>query len=123
MFRQRSRIATATLSPLAASSKSSLNPTFEYLDKTLSVAPGQSLTIKGSDQPLASASAQPTAPQAHGRPLNTAGCLGGHIPAVFNGRPCACGAVGCAEAEASGWGLSLLVRDWAGATDSGFSRY
>jgi glucokinase len=25
-----------------------------------------------------------------------AGCLGGHIPAVFNGRPCTCGAIGCA---------------------------
>ena len=41
-----------------------------------------------------------------------AGCLGGHIPAVFNGRPCVCGAVGCAEAEASGWSLPLIVRDW-----------
>ena len=52
-----------------------------------------------------------------------AGCLGGHIPAVFNGRPCACGAVGCAEAEASGWSLPLIVRDWPGATDSVLSRY
>ena len=41
-----------------------------------------------------------------------AGCLGGHIPAVFNGRPCNCGAIGCAEAEASGWSLPLLVRSW-----------
>ena len=52
-----------------------------------------------------------------------AGCLGGHIPAVFNGRPCACGAVGCAEAEASGWSLPLIVRDWPGAADSVLSRY
>jgi len=52
-----------------------------------------------------------------------AGCLGGHIPAVFNGRPCACGAVGCAEAEASGWSLPLIVRDWPGATDSVLWRY
>ena len=52
-----------------------------------------------------------------------AGCLGGHIPAIFNGRPCACGAVGCAEAEASGWSLPLIVRDWPGATDSVLSRY
>jgi glucokinase len=52
-----------------------------------------------------------------------AGCLGGHIPAVFNGRACVCGAVGCAEAEASGWSLPLIVRDWPGATDSVLSRY
>ncbi|HXX99462.1 MAG TPA: ROK family protein [Candidatus Limnocylindrales bacterium] len=30
-----------------------------------------------------------------------AGCLGGHIPVDFEGRVCTCGAVGCAEAEAS----------------------
>jgi glucokinase len=52
-----------------------------------------------------------------------AGCLGGHIPAVFNGRRCACGAVGCAEAEASGWSLPLIVREWPGATESSLSRY
>lgn len=52
-----------------------------------------------------------------------AGCLGGHIPAVFNGRPCACGAIGCAEAEASGWSLPLIIRDWPGATNSTLSRY
>ncbi len=32
-----------------------------------------------------------------------AGCLGGHIPVKFGGRQCTCGAIGCAEAEASGW--------------------
>jgi glucokinase len=52
-----------------------------------------------------------------------AGCLGGHIPAVFNGRPCTCGAIGCAEAEASGWSLPLIINDWPGATDSALSRY
>src|SRR6185436_1327858 len=31
-----------------------------------------------------------------------AGCLGGHIPVLFTGRPCTCGAVGCAESEAAG---------------------
>jgi glucokinase len=30
-----------------------------------------------------------------------AGCLGGHLPVDFEGRACSCGAVGCAEAEAS----------------------
>jgi glucokinase len=52
-----------------------------------------------------------------------AGCLGGHIPAVFNGRPCICGAIGCAEAEASGWSLPMLVRDWPAGSDSALSRY
>ena len=52
-----------------------------------------------------------------------AGCLGGHIPAVFNGRPCTCGAIGCAEAEASGWSLPLIIKDWPGATHSTLSRY
>jgi glucokinase len=52
-----------------------------------------------------------------------AGCLGGHIPAVFNGRPCTCGAIGCAEAEASGWSLPMIIKDWPAATDSALSRY
>jgi glucokinase len=52
-----------------------------------------------------------------------AGCLGGHIPAVFNGRICTCGAIGCAEAEASGWSLPLIVKDWPEGTDSTLSRY
>lgn len=30
-----------------------------------------------------------------------AGCLGGHLPINFEGRACSCGAIGCAEAEAS----------------------
>ena len=52
-----------------------------------------------------------------------AGCLGGHIPAVFNGRACTCGAIGCAEAEASGWSLPLIIKEWPGATDSALLRY
>lgn len=52
-----------------------------------------------------------------------AGCLGGHIPAVFNGRRCTCGAIGCAEAEASGWSLPMIIKDWPAATDSALSRY
>jgi glucokinase len=52
-----------------------------------------------------------------------AGCLGGHIPVTLNGRPCTCGGVGCAEAEASGWALSGIVRDWPGASSSALSRY
>jgi glucokinase len=41
-----------------------------------------------------------------------AGSLGGHLPVNFHGRPCACGNIGCAESEASGWALPLLARSW-----------
>ena len=41
-----------------------------------------------------------------------AGCLGGHMPVLFSGRKCTCGSIGCAEAEASGWALPLIVREW-----------
>ncbi len=47
-----------------------------------------------------------------------AGNLGGHIPVLFNGRNCTCGAIGCAEAEASGWSLPLVLREWPGFADS-----
>jgi glucokinase len=43
-----------------------------------------------------------------------AGCLGGHIPVLFSGRRCTCGNVGCAEAEASGWALPLILKEWPG---------
>lgn len=43
-----------------------------------------------------------------------AGNLGGHIPVLFNGRQCTCGSIGCAEAEAAGWSLPLVLRDWPG---------
>lgn len=43
-----------------------------------------------------------------------AGNLGGHIPVLFNGRQCTCGAIGCAEAEAAGWSLPLVLRGWQG---------
>lgn len=52
-----------------------------------------------------------------------AGCLGGHIPALFNGRPCTCGAIGCAEAEAAGWSLPLVVKDWPGVAQSALANY
>jgi glucokinase len=47
-----------------------------------------------------------------------AGCLGGHLPAKVGGRPCTCGAIGCLEAEASGWSLPLLAREWEGFSAS-----
>jgi glucokinase len=52
-----------------------------------------------------------------------AGCLGGHIPILFNGRKCTCGAIGCAEAEAAGWSLPLVVKDWPGVSESALSKY
>jgi glucokinase len=47
-----------------------------------------------------------------------AGCLGGHLPARVGGRLCTCGAIGCIEAEASGWSLPLLAREWHGFSAS-----
>jgi len=47
-----------------------------------------------------------------------AGCLGGHIPVLFNGRPCNCGAIGCAESEAGGWALPSVVKEWPGISGS-----
>ncbi len=47
-----------------------------------------------------------------------AGCLGGHLPAKVGGRPCTCGAIGCLEAEASGWSLPSLAREWPGFSES-----
>jgi glucokinase len=47
-----------------------------------------------------------------------AGCLGGHLPVLFTGRACICGAVGCAEAEAAGWSLPLVAREWKGMASS-----
>jgi glucokinase len=47
-----------------------------------------------------------------------AGCLGGHIPAVYNGRPCMCGNVGCVEAEASTWALPSICESWPGFAGS-----
>jgi glucokinase len=52
-----------------------------------------------------------------------AGCLGGHIPVLFNGRPCTCGGIGCAEAEASGWSLPQIIRDTPGFSASSLSRH
>jgi glucokinase len=47
-----------------------------------------------------------------------AGCLGGHFTVKFDGRPCLCGNVGCAETEASGWALPGLARSRAGFSQS-----
>jgi len=52
-----------------------------------------------------------------------AGCLGGHLPAKIGGRPCTCGAVGCLEAEASGWSLPLLAREWPGFSASELAKH
>src|SRR5579863_741440 len=52
-----------------------------------------------------------------------AGCLGGHLPVLFTGRPCTCGSIGCAEAEAAGWSLPAILKDWPGASESALSKY
>jgi glucokinase len=51
-----------------------------------------------------------------------AGCLGGHLPARVGGRPCTCGAIGCVEAEASGWALPLIARESSGYSASKLAR-
>ena len=51
-----------------------------------------------------------------------AGCIGGHLPVKLDGRMCTCGAIGCAEAEASGWSLPLLVREWKNIEESPLDR-
>jgi glucokinase len=51
-----------------------------------------------------------------------AGVLGGHVPVRFNGRTCTCGAIGCAESEASGWSLPLVCAEWPGFADSSLSQ-
>jgi glucokinase len=47
-----------------------------------------------------------------------AGSLGGHLVADFEGRQCTCGNIGCAEAEAAGWSMPRIARDWPGFSDS-----
>ncbi|MGO9271340.1 MAG: ROK family protein [Terriglobia bacterium] len=47
-----------------------------------------------------------------------AGCLGGHFPILFSGRPCTCGGIGCAEAEAAGWSLPEICRSTRGFESS-----
>ncbi len=51
-----------------------------------------------------------------------AGCLGGHFPVMFSGRACMCGAVGCAEAEASSWALPLIAKEWPGIESSSLAK-
>jgi glucokinase len=58
----------------------------------------------------------------NGKPLQgrhgQAGLLGGHVPVRANGRRCTCGALGCAESEASGWSLPLVCAEWPGFQQS-----
>jgi glucokinase len=51
-----------------------------------------------------------------------AGCLGGHLPVLYSGRTCTCGNIGCSEAEAAGWSLPLVARDWPGYAESALGR-
>ena len=52
-----------------------------------------------------------------------AGCLGGHLPVLFDGRRCTCGNIGCAEAEASGDSLAAVVSAWPGVSQSSLSKH
>ena len=51
-----------------------------------------------------------------------AGILGGHLTLQHGGRPCVCGNVGCAEAEASTWALESLAKEHAGFSSSALAR-
>ena len=42
---------------------------------------------------------------------------------MLHGRPCICGAFGCAEAEAAGWSLPGIANDWPGISDSALSKF
>jgi hypothetical protein len=57
-----------------------------------------------------------------GRPLigahGQAGVLGGHVAVREHGRRCNCGGEGCAEAEAGGWSLPAICREWPGFPQS-----
>ncbi len=46
------------------------------------------------------------------------GTVGGHIPVLFTGRKCTCGAFGCMETEAAGWSLPLVAKEWPGIESS-----
>src|SRR6202044_1967525 len=54
--------------------------------------------------------------------MGQAGNLGGHLVVRFDGRPCVCGAIGCAEAEASTSVLPELCREWPGFEESSLAR-
>ncbi len=54
--------------------------------------------------------------------MGQAGNLGGHLTVRFNGRPCVCGARGCAEAEASTSALPAICRDWPGFRKSALTQ-
>ncbi|MDR3688149.1 MAG: ROK family protein [Fimbriimonas sp.] len=55
-------------------------------------------------------------------PHGQAGCLGGHTIANVGGHRCPCGAIGCAEAEASTSNLDLLAHEDPGFRTSALHR-
>lgn len=52
-----------------------------------------------------------------------AGVLCGHVPVRENGHPCTCGGRGCAEAEAAGWSLPIIAREWPGFAQSALAQH
>lgn len=54
--------------------------------------------------------------------MGQAGLLGGHLSIHLHGRTCVCGAIGCAEAEASTSILPDLLRGWPGGANSALAQ-
>ncbi len=54
--------------------------------------------------------------------MGQAGLMGGHLSVQLHGRTCVCGAIGCAEAEASTFVLPALLRAWPGASSSALAQ-
>jgi glucokinase len=52
-----------------------------------------------------------------------AGSISGHIPVVLGGRPCSCGNLGCAEAEASTAFLGEIYKEQFGAANGRLARH
>ena len=61
-----------------------------------------------------------------GKPLigvhGQAGVLAGHVQVRAHGRLCSCGGHGCAEAEASGFALPAVCREWPGFAQSALAQ-
>lgn len=51
-----------------------------------------------------------------------AGILGGHLTTDLHGEPCACGNVGCMEAQASHWAIPIRARKMPGFAASALAR-
>ena len=41
---------------------------------------------------------------------------------ILRRHPCTCGAIGCTEAEASGWAIPLIAKEWPGFAQSALAK-